>query len=307
LPAHGDHGEFDPAFDPLSEEALPGGEAARHALVLVATPIGNLSDFSQRAIEVLKTANLVLCEDTRTSGKLLQHFGIATRCAALHEHNEDAAIPGLIARMQRGEVMALISDAGTPLVSDPGYRLVRAALAAGLGVSGAPGANAAVLALTLSGLPPHPFLFGGFLPPKAGARVEVFRKYRAAEQAGLAATLIFYEAPHRLLESLGDAGSVFGARAGAVARELTKRFEEVVRGDLGELAAHFERVAPRGEITLLIGPPLDAALDEAELERLLVAALAQHSVREAADLVAAATGIARKKVYTAALRLAGRD
>lgn len=276
--------------------------------MLVATPIGNLSDFSVRAVECLRTADLILCEDTRTSARLLQHYDITTPCTALHEHNEDRVLPGLVARMRAGSQIALISDAGTPLVADPGYRLVRAAIEAGLQVSGIPGANAAVLALTLSGLPPHPFLFMGFLPPKSAARREIFTMLRAAEQAGLMPTIIFYEAPHRLCETLDDAQTVFGAtRAAAVGRELTKRFEEIRRGSLADLAAHFATTAPRGEITFLVGPAESQPTDDAELDRLLTAALAQHSVREASDLVAAATGVARKKVYTAALKLAGRD
>jgi len=271
--------------------------------VLVSTPIGNLGDVSARALAALRAADLVLCEDTRTTGHLLRHFGVSTRTSSLHDHNEDRAIPDILARVRDGAMVALVSDAGTPLVSDPGYRLVRAAVAAGVAVTAIPGANAAVMALVLSGLPPHPFMFHGFLPPKQAARLVVLRRLRAAEQAGLAATLIFYEAPHRCAETLADLAELFGARAGALAREMTKKFEEVWRGTLPDLAARCEAAAPRGEVTLLVGPPdaADTAVSAADMDALLVEALRTQSVREAAAGVAAATGLPRKLVYARAL------
>jgi 16S rRNA (cytidine1402-2'-O)-methyltransferase len=272
-------------------------------LVLVSTPIGNLGDVSARALAALRAADLVLCEDTRTTGHLLRHFGVSTRTSSLHDHNEDRAIPDILARVRDGAMVALVSDAGTPLVSDPGYRLVRAAVAAGVAVTAIPGANAAVMALVLSGLPPHPFMFHGFLPPKQAARLVVLRRLRAAEQAGLAATLIFYEAPHRCAETLADLAELFGARAGALAREMTKKFEEVWRGTLPDLAARCEAAAPRGEVTLLVGPPdaADTAVSAADMDALLLEALRTQSVREAAAGVAAATGLPRKLVYARAL------
>jgi len=273
-------------------------------LVLVSTPIGNLGDMTHRAVAALQAAELILCEDTRTTATLLRHYGISTRTAALHDHNEDQQIPFLLARLTAGARIALVSDAGTPLVSDPGYRLVRAALAAGVTVTATPGANAATTALTLSGLPPHPFLFMGFPPPRAAARQALFSRLRAIEQAGLSATLIFYESPHRTGETLADLAAIFGERPAALARELTKRFEEVVRAPLTELAAQFANVAPRGEVTLVVGPaPEEPATQAADLDALLVEAMRSESLREAAAGVAAVTGLPRKQVYSRALEL----
>jgi 16S rRNA (cytidine1402-2'-O)-methyltransferase len=221
---------------PSQQPSSAVNSPASPALVLVSTPIGNLQDLSPRAKEALAGVDAILCEDTRTSAVLLRAHGIATRTQALHEHNEQARIPALIDSMRKGARYALISDAGTPLVSDPGYRLVRAAIEASLTVSGIPGPNAALLALTLSGLPPHPFMFTGFLPPKSGGRRAALQILRAAEMAGLSTTHIFYEAPHRLADFLSDAAAVLGPRQAAVCRELTKHFEEVRRGALDELA-----------------------------------------------------------------------
>lgn len=263
-----------------------------------------MADLSTRAVSTLRDADLILCEDTRTSATLLTHFNIATATMALHDHNEDGRIPAVLDRLRGGARIALISDAGTPLVSDPGYRLVRAALAEGLAVTGVPGPNAALLALTLSGLPPLPFLFAGFPPPRETARRAAFAGLRAAERAGLSATLIWHEAPHRLAETLADLLAAFGDRPAAVARELTKRFEEVRRGALGELAAHYAEQAPRGEITLLLGPAAEPEADHEDLDGQLRRALAGHSVKDAAALVAAATGLPRRTVYSRALELA---
>ncbi len=278
-------------------------QAASPALVLVSTPIGNLKDFSPRARDTLAGVEAILCEDTRTSAVLLRAYDIKTKLIALHEHNEEARIPSLIAAMQNGAHYALISDAGTPLVSDPGYRLVRAAIEAGLAVGGVPGPNAAVLALTLSGLPPHPFFFAGFLPPKSGARTSLLSRLRNAEAAGLSATLIFYEAPHRLDDFLADAAAVFGARPAAVCRELSKHYEEVRRGTLPELAAHYASNAARGEITVVIGPAPDEPASAETLDTALESALAQMSLKDAVNAVAAATGLAKKQVYARALEL----
>jgi len=206
---------------------------------MVSTPIGNLKDLSDRAREVLAAADAILCEDTRTSAVLLRAHGIKTRLMPLHDHNEGAQAPALVAAMRAGARYALISDAGTPLVSDPGYRLVRAAIEAGLSVGAIPGPNAAVLALTLSGLPPQPFMFLGFAPAKSGPRQAEFARLRALEAAGLSATLIFYEAPHRLAEFLADATAALGARPASVCREMTKLYPAVRRGTLPELAEHY--------------------------------------------------------------------
>lgn len=272
--------------------------------MLVSTPIGNLGDISQRAIETLSGVDAILCEDTRTSAVLLRAHGISRKTIALHEHNESAALPRLIEAMQAGQRFALISDAGTPLVSDPGFRLVREAIVAGLAVSGVPGANAAMLALTLSGLPPQPFLFSGFVPPKSGARRAGFAVLRGAELAGLSATHIFYEAPHRLAEFLEDALASFGPRPAAICRELTKHFEEIRRGTLAELAAHYAGNAARGEVVVVIGPPGDDAAGADSLDETLRNALRSMSVKDAAAAVAAATGLPRKQVYKRALELA---
>jgi 16S rRNA (cytidine1402-2'-O)-methyltransferase len=272
-------------------------------LVLVSTPIGNLGDMSLRGIAALRAASLVLCEDTRVTSRLFATHGITTRLAPLHEHNEDARIPAVLKLLKDGAMIAMVSDAGTPLVSDPGYRLVRAVVAAGLKLWAVPGAHAATTALILSGLPPHPYLFLGFLPPRQAARRAALGAVRAGEQAGLVATLLFYEAPHRLVETLVDCLDVLGERDAAVARELTKRFEEVRRGALSALIAHYEHEAPRGEITLVIAPAVaergDAALDE----RLGATLAAGHSLRDAAALVATALGLPRKLVYARALAL----
>ncbi len=291
----------EPCDQPPRADAVPEG------LVLVPTPLGNIGDMTMRALAVLRAADLVLCEDTRVTARLFAALGIFGRSLSpLHEHNEDERIGQVLALLRQGRRVALVSDAGTPLVSDPGFRLVRAAIAAGLNVAALPGANAAVLALTLSGLPPLPFLVLGFPPPRGAARRAAFARLREAERAGLTATLIWYEAPHRVAETLGDLAAVFGNRPAAVARELTKRFEEVRRGPLADLAAAYATSAPRGEVTLLVGPaPPDAAVDAAGLDAALRTALAGHSVKQAVALVSAATGLPRREVYARALAIRG--
>jgi 16S rRNA (cytidine1402-2'-O)-methyltransferase len=274
--------------------------------VLVPTPLGNIGDMTMRALATLRAADLVLCEDTRTTARLLAALGISGRpLSPLHEHNEDARIAEVLALLRQGRRVALVSDAGTPVVSDPGFRLVRAAIAAGLKVAALPGPNAAVLALVLSGLPPLPFLVLGFPPPRQAARRAAFARLRAAERAGLSATLIWYEAPHRAAATLADLLTSFGDREAALARELTKRFEEVRRGPLSELAIACAETPPRGEVTLLLGPPPAEAADETRLDEALRAALATHSVKEAVALVSAATGVTRRAVYARALRIRG--
>ncbi len=289
-----------------SEDPLPPG-AVPEGLVLVPTPLGNLGDMTPRAIATLRAADLALCEDTRVTGRLCAVWGLTTRLSPLHEYNEDSRIAGVLALLAQGKRVALLSDAGTPLVSDPGYRLVRAAIAAGLPVSGLPGPNAAVLALVLSGLPPHPFLFLGFPAPKSAARRAEFSRLRAAERAGLSATLIWYEAPHRLAETLSDLFVVLGDRPAAVARELTKRFEEGRRGPLAELAPHYAEHAARGEVSLVVGPAPEEPAAEADIDALLRAALAAGSLKQAVAQVTAATGLPRKQVYARALALGETD
>jgi 16S rRNA (cytidine1402-2'-O)-methyltransferase len=293
----------DAASDPS-----PGSEAAGPAgpppgLVLVSTPIGNLGDLSPRGRDALSDADLVLCEDTRHTGRLMSAIGAHAPLSALHEHNEDARIPSALAALRAGKRVAVVSDAGTPLVSDPGFRLVRAAIAEGLPVTAVPGPNAALAALVLSGLPPLPFLVLGFPAPRATSRRAAFGDLRSAERGGLRATLIWHEAPHRLAEMLADLAAMFGSRPAAVARELTKRFEEVRRGSLPDLARHYAAEAPRGEITVLVGPSETEPADADALDRQLRTALAGHSLKDAAALVATATGLPRKAVYARALEI----
>ncbi len=250
---------------------------------------------------MLGECDLILCEDKRRTARLLAAMDIHTRTESLHEHNEDARIGSVLERLGSGQTIALVSDAGTPLVSDPGYRLVRAAIEAKLSVTAIPGPNAAVTALILSGLPPMPFMFLGFPPARQAARRAAFGALRASERAGLSATLVWYEAPHRLMETLADLLEVFGDRRAAVAREMTKRFETVERGKVSDLTALFAREPPRGEITLLIGPP--EVDDPEDLDGRLRAVLATQTVKDAAALVSAATGLPRKVVYARALQI----
>ena len=266
-------------------------------LWVVATPIGNLDDLSVRAQAVLREVDLIAAEDTRHSAALLRHYGIGTRTFALHEHNEREAADDLVRRMRDGTRIALISDAGTPLVSDPGFRLVRAARAAGVPVSPVPGACAAIAALSVAGLPSDRFVFEGFLPPKAAAR-----RARLGELAGETRTLICYESSHRVAESLADMAQVFGAdRTAVVARELTKLFETVLDATLGELA---QRVATepdqqRGEFVLLVGGA-DADSDAARLaegRRVFELLRKELPPSRAAKMASEITGASRKVLY----------
>jgi 16S rRNA (cytidine1402-2'-O)-methyltransferase len=269
-----------------------------------------MGDLPPRALATLKAADAVLCEDSRTTGAMLTRLGVQARLIPLHDHNEATQLPQIMEMLARGQSLALVSDAGTPLVSDPGFRLVRAAIAAGLPISAIPGPNAAVMALILSGLPPQPFLFEGFLPPRQGARQVALARLRALEQAGLAASMIFYEAPHRLAESLADMAGAFGAeRPAAVAREMTKRFEEVRRGSLSALATHYASAEARGEICIVVGPAAaEAVVGDAEVTAQLRAALDSGlSVKDAAEAVAKATGRKRRDVYREALGMLGQQ
>lgn len=272
-------------------------------LHLVATPIGNLGDITLRGLWILRNADRILCEDTRVTGRLLARYGIAVPLEPYHDHNAERARPGILERLRRGERLALVSDAGTPLVSDPGFKLVRAALAESLPVSVAPGPSAAIAALALSGLPPDAFLFAGFLPSRQGPRRRALGTWRS-----VAATLIFFEAPSRLAASLADMAETLGDRDAAVARELTKRHEEMRRGRLTQLAAHYRAAgAPRGEIVVVIAPPPAGgsaeAEDDAGIERRLRDALAGATLHDAVVRVADETGLARREIYRRALAL----
>jgi 16S rRNA (cytidine1402-2'-O)-methyltransferase len=269
-------------------------------LHVVATPIGNLRDMTIRAIETMAAADVVACEDTRVSRRLVDHFGMSVSLVPYHEHNAAEMRPKLLARLAAGQAVALISDAGTPLVSDPGFKLVEAVRLAGLPVIPVPGPSAVLAALVAAGLPTDAFFFDGFLPVKTAGRLG-----RAKTLASVPGSLVFFETGPRLAASLADLAAELGERPAAVCRELTKSHEEVRRGTLGELAAHYAGVAdPKGEIVLVIGPPGETPPPEAaDVDAMLVQALAGHSVKDAAGLVAEATGLARRDLYQRALDL----
>ena len=283
-------------------------EAERLApgLHVVATPIGNLKDISFRALSTLAAADAIIAEDTRVTRNLLAYYGVATPLVAYHEHNAKVVRPHLLARLEAGATLALVSDAGTPLVSDPGFKLVQEALEKGVHVTAVPGPSAVLAALVVAGLPTDRFFFEGFLPHKSGPR-----RARLAELAAVPGTLVFFESPRRIAETLADAAAVLGPRAAAIARELTKLYETVRRGPLDALAATLAaEETPKGEIVLLIAPPEAGAAEqsEADLDARLMEALAVYSVKDAASVVAAATGQPRRQVYARALQLtAGRD
>ena len=263
-------------------------------LYLVSTPIGNLEDITLRALRVLREADLIACEDTRQTRKLLDHFGIAKPTVSYHEHNEAARARELAEKLAAGANIALVSDAGTPLVSDPGYRLVKAAIEAGVPVVPIPGASAALSALAGSGLPTDSFRFCGFLPAKQGQRRKTLEALR-----GESCTLIFYEAPHRVMESLTDIETVFGERPVVVARELTKMHEEFLRGTAAAVRAQLSgRVAVKGEITILIGKQEESVADEAAAEREVRSLERQGMARmEAVKQVAKALRIPKRELY----------
>jgi 16S rRNA (cytidine1402-2'-O)-methyltransferase len=280
-----------------TQPAIPSKPAA--GLYLVATPIGNLRDITLRALDVLKAADAIACEDTRVAGKLTRAYGISAKLLRYDDHNAERARPEILDRLAKGEVIALISDAGTPLISDPGYRLARAAVEAGAKVFPIPGASALLSALVTAGLPTDRFLFAGFLERTSGQR-----KSALQELARVPGTLVFYEAPGRLAASLADMAGVLGDRPAAVARELTKLYEEVRRGSLTELAEHYRAAgAPKGGIVSVVGPPLPEAESAESLDALIVGALGHMSVRDAAASVAEATGTPRREVYARALAL----
>lgn len=266
-------------------------------LYIVATPIGNLGDITFRAVETLKGVAAVACEDTRITGKLLHHLGIKQRLIRYDDHAGENDRERLLALMA-SEPVALVSDAGTPLISDPGYRLVRTARERGIPVVSLPGANAAVVAMTLSGLPNDRFLFAGFLPNKAKAREDTL-----AGLAKVPATLVFYETAPRLDAALAAIDTVLPGREVAVARELTKKFEECRSGTPAELAAHYAAHPPKGEIVLLIAPPGDEPVGEVDVDAMLLAALADSKASQAAAAVAKATGLDRKVLYARAMEL----
>jgi 16S rRNA (cytidine1402-2'-O)-methyltransferase len=288
----------------LIGEATVTARPLEPALYPVATPIGNLGDITLRALETLAAADIVACEDTRVTRVLLARYGIRRKPIAYHEHNEAEAGPRLIAALKEGRSVALVSDAGTPLVSDPGYRLVAAALEEGLRVVPVPGASAVLAALTLSGLPSDSFLFAGFLPVRDGQR-----RHRLEALKNVPATLIFFESPRRLAASLAAMADTLGARRpAAVTRELTKAFEERRGGTLEELAAHYaDAGAPKGEVVVCVGPPLPETAEAVDLDRLLLSLSEEMPAAKAAAEAARMTGEAKPALYRRLLELKGKS
>jgi 16S rRNA (cytidine1402-2'-O)-methyltransferase len=279
-------GDAEPILEPLAA-----------GLYIVATPIGNLGDMTFRAADVIRRCDAIACEDTRVTQKLTRHLGVKRPLWRYDDHSGPESRARLLEAM-RTQAVALVSDAGTPLVSDPGYRLVREARAAGIAVTSLPGPSAPVTALTLSGLPNDRFLFAGFLPQKDKARIEMLE-----ELAAVPATLIFFDTAPRLAKSLAAIDEVLPRREVAVARELTKLYEECRTGTPAELAAHYEAYPPRGEIVLLVGPPVAAAATDVDADALLREALTTLKASQAAAQVAKATGLDRKALYARALEL----
>ncbi len=287
---------------PDETHAKPNVHKLPAGLYLIATPLGNIGDISHRAVAVLKSLDLLACEDTRVVRRLCSALAIAApRLVRYDDHADERARAQLVAAVRAGQAVGLVADAGTPLIADPGYRLVRAMRDAGLTVTAIPGPSAAIAAAMLAGLPTDRFMFAGFPPRARGPR-----RTWLAELAAVPATLVLYESPHRLVESLADMAEALGARDAVVARELTKTFEEVRAAPLPELAAHYAAAgAPKGEIVVVVAPPAEKA-DEpaADLDALLEAALERGSVRDAVEAVVRATGMNRRAVYRRALELA---
>jgi 16S rRNA (cytidine1402-2'-O)-methyltransferase len=272
----------------------------RPGLHIVSTPIGNLQDVTLRALTTLAAADLVVCEDTRITSRLTNHYGIGVSLVAYNDHNAPRIRPQILDRLASGQAVALVSDAGTPMVSDPGYKLLREAIEAGVAVYAAPGASAALAALTVAGLPTDRFFFEGFLPAKDGARAN-----RLAEIKTIPATLVFFESGPRLADSLAAMATALGDRSAAVARELTKAYETVYRGTLVSLATDFAiGEEPKGEIVVVVGPPVEEKASADEMEASLATALETLSVKDAAAAVAARLGLPRRDVYARAVELA---
>jgi len=273
-------------------------------LYVVSTPIGNLRDISLRALDILASVDVVCAEDTRVAGKLMSAFGVSARLRPYHDHNGAQARPALLNELETGSRIALMSDAGTPLISDPGYKLVREAAERGIPIYAIPGASAPLTALASSGLPTDRFTFAGFPPPKSGQRKRFLSEMKSSQ-----GTLIFFEGPSRLTASLADMAEVFGQREAAVARELTKKFEETRRGFLPDLAAHYaEAGPPRGELVILVGPPTgQEAPDANAIDAAILAADDTRPLKEIAAEIAETLGLKRRDVYERALKLREQD
>lgn len=280
---------------------MPARKSAslKAGLYVVATPIGNLGDVTLRALDTLAAADIVVCEDTRVSGKLMAYFGLKKALVSYSDHSTKAQRSGLIKKIEDGQSLVLISDAGMPLISDPGYKLIRECLDAQLYVTSLPGANAPLAALQLSGLPSDQFCFLGFLPTKTQARKKVLAQWRGAQ-----ASLICFESAPRLIKALRDIHEVLGDRDVAVVREITKLYEESRRGNVGDLIQHYDAQGlPKGEIVLVIEAALAEVVSQEDIERDLRAALENHSVKDAAALIANQTGRRRREIYALALTL----
>jgi len=268
-------------------------------LYIIATPIGNLKDITLRALDALKACDLIICEDTRVSGKLLSHYGIRKPTLSYNDHNGEERRPQILETLAAGKCVALVSDAGTPLVSDPGYKLVREALACGIYVTALPGASSVLTALCLSGLPTDRFFFVGFLP----AKKEACRK-EIGSLAAIPSTLVLFESARRLPETLVLLQEIMGDRPAAIAREITKLYEETRRGTLQELRDHYEKEgAPKGEVVIVIAPPLKKEVAGEDVNARLKWLLQSHSVKEAASILAEQTGLPRKEIYAMALKI----
>ncbi len=268
-------------------------------LYVVSTPIGNLGDISSRALETLRSVNLIACEDTRVTGKLLRRFGISTPMVPYHDHNASQMRPDILARLSKGESIALVSDAGTPLLSDPGYKLVQEVAENKLPVFAIPGPSALLAALAVAAMPTDRVLFAGFLPSKPGKRREEIEEFK-----NVRATLVFYESAQRLVSSLEDLQAILGARDATVCRELTKLHEETRRGTLSELTSHYANSgAPKGEIVIVVGPPVgtEQKITESDIDQELRRALTNLSLRDAVDAVAGALNAPRRLIYSRAL------
>jgi len=299
-----------PSGDNSEAETSPGVVASKPAapkdeldpgLYIIATPIGNARDITLRALDTLHAADVIVCEDTRVTSKLLAIHAISKPLMAYHEHNAERAGPKIIERLKHGEIVAFVSDAGTPLISDPGFRLVQACAQEDIYATHLPGASSVLTSLVLAGLPTDRFLFAGFPPNKSGKRAGFFEDLKSVP-----ATLVFLESPKRLAKSLSDMARVFGPRDAAIGRELTKKFEEVRRGPLSELADHYtEAGSPKGEVTIVVAPPTssDADAPPEEIDRLLQNALVSSSLKDAVSAVVAATGAPKRDVYARALEL----
>ena len=283
----------------MPQRPEPTFMALKSGLYLVAAPIGNLRDITFRALDILSSADLIICEDTRVTGKLLNAYGFKKKLQVYNDHSTDAQREKIISMIKEGQSVAVLSDAGTPLVSDPGYKLVQYTLAADLYVTAIPGPNAALPALQLSGLPSDNFSFLGFLPPKSVARQKELHKWDTTP-----GTLIVYETGPRLVDSLTDMKKVLGNRQAAVMRELTKMYEEARRGSLSDLIAHYrDNGTPKGEIVVTLGTAVAEVISTESIESQLKKALETMSVRDAAEVVAQATGKPKKTIYTLALKL----